>query len=246
VVHVAIGLQGCWDVSTAIESDFRGDQNFMRKIIVSLGLLALSTFTAFAQDVPRTEVFLGYTFTRANSDSNIPAFSMNGGSGQFVYNFNSWLGAVADFGAVVNQQVGIYHGDTTLSNYLFGPRYTVRKWSHVTPYFHMLFGGVYGATSAEIRAFPITVPTPYIFIPGRGNVNLRDNEAISARLTSNSTTFAYTLGGGLDVKVSKHVSIRPIQLEWYKTNLQNLRFADDNSQNNLRYSAGVNFTFGAQ
>jgi hypothetical protein len=35
-----------------------------------------------------------------------------------------------------------------------------------------------------------------------------------------------------------------IGLDYYMTQLENLRGHGDNSQNNLRYRAGLNFTFG--
>ena len=53
-------------------------------------------------------------------------------------------------------------------------------------------------------------------------------------------------GGGLDISINKHVSFRPIGLDYYLTRLQNLRTQNDNNQNNLRYTTGFNFTFGAQ
>jgi hypothetical protein len=53
-----------------------------------------------------------------------------------------------------------------------------------------------------------------------------------------------TAGGGVDIKIAKHVNFRPIQLEYFLTRLENLRSGNDNNQNNLRYSAGFNFTFG--
>ena len=61
----------------------------MSKKITLIGVVLLFAFTAAAQDTtPQMETFLGYTFTRANSATNVPAFSANGGSGQFVYDFN--------------------------------------------------------------------------------------------------------------------------------------------------------------
>jgi hypothetical protein len=57
---------------------------------------------------------------------------------------------------------------------------------------------------------------------------------------------AWALGGGLDIKLSKHVSFRPIGLDWFKTKLDGIRTLQSHSQDNLRYTAGVNFTFGAQ
>ena len=110
---------------------------------------------AAAQDVPKTEAFLGYTYVRANSATDIPAFSANGGSGQFLYNFNKWLGGVVDLGAVHNGNIGGNQLDTTLTNFLFGPRITIRKHSRLTPYFQALFGGVYAPSTlgSFLRSF---------------------------------------------------------------------------------------------
>ncbi len=55
-----------------------------------------------------------------------------------------------------------------------------------------------------------------------------------------------TAGGGLDIKISHHVSFRPIGLDYMLTRLQNLRTANDNNQHNLRYTTGLNFTFGGE
>jgi outer membrane protein OmpA-like peptidoglycan-associated protein len=42
------------------------------------------------------------------------------------------------------------------------------------------------------------------------------------------------------------VSFRPIQVEYFLTRLPNLHTFNDNTQNNIRYSAGVNFMFGGE
>jgi hypothetical protein len=53
--------------------------------------------------------------------------------------------------------------------------------------------------------------------------------------------FAMTAGGGIDVKVSKHFSIRPAQAEYFLTKIPD---GLNNRQNNFRFSAGVVFRFG--
>ena len=206
----------------------------MKRCITVIGLVLLLTFTLAAQDkATQMETFLGYTFTRFNSATNVPAFSANGGSGQFVYNFSNWLGGVADFGAVHNGNIHNIHLDSTAATFLLGPRAALRRWSRFTPYVQTLFGGVYGTTS-------VAVP-PDVLLIG-------DDVVVPAgthlRATAQQTSFAMTAGGGLDIRVSKHVSIRPIQLEYFMTRLKHFRTDDDNTQNNLRYSAGFNFTFG--
>ncbi len=48
--------------------------------------------------------------------------------------------------------------------------------------------------------------------------------------------FAMASGGGLDIKVSRFIAIRPAQVEYFMT-----RFPDglNNQQNNFRFGAGV-------
>jgi hypothetical protein len=67
---------------------------------------------------------------------------------------------------------------------------------------------------------------------------------VTARITRSDTAFAMTAGGGLDIRINKHVDFRPIGLDFLWTRLQNLRTPGDSSQHNLRYTTGLNFTFG--
>jgi opacity protein-like surface antigen len=202
----------------------------MKNIVIGLGSVLLFSFAAVAEEnTPRMETFLGYTFTRANSATNIPAFSANGGSGQFVYNLGSTFGAVADMGAVHNGNIQGISLDSTVANFLLGPRVSVRKWSRVTPYFQTLFGGVYATTSTAAPVLGLVDGIPVGF---------------NLRATRQQTAFAMTAGGGLDIKISKHVSFRPVQLEYFLTRLHDYRSGTDNNQNNLRFSSGFNFTFG--
>ena len=56
-----------------------------------------------------------------------------------------------------------------------------------------------------------------------------------------------TAGGGLDIKISRHISFRPIAVDYYLTRLRNLPVGGaEDHQNNLRYSAGVTFLFGGE
>src|SRR6185312_192992 len=75
----------------------------MKKIITVIATSLCFAFVAGATDVPKTEVFLGYSFVRLSSNGNIiPSRDLNGGSGQFVYNFWKGLGVAFDAGAVTN------------------------------------------------------------------------------------------------------------------------------------------------
>ena len=217
----------------------------MKKSMTLIGVVLFVGLTAAAQEFPRMETFLGYTYIRANSASNVPAFSSNGGSGQFAYNLNEWFGAVADFGAVHNGNIRGARLDSTFANFLLGPRLTLPQSSRIIPYLQVLWGGVYATSSEHVDVvLPPGVSQPS-FLPGQGTVN-NLAQALSARVVTSQTAFAMTAGGGLDIKISKHMTFRPIGVDYYLTRIQNLRSATDNNQNNLRYTAGLKFTFGAQ
>ena len=62
-----------------------------------------------------------------------------------------------------------------------------------------------------------------------------------ARSTGTENNFAMTAGGGIDFKVSRHTSVRPVQAEYFMTKIPD---GLNNRQNNFRFGAGVVFRFG--
>ena len=161
------------------------------------------------------EAYAGYNYTRFNVNANAPGiapsatYNGNGGGGQFEYNVNRWLGAVADLGGFIATSSGSGAFAGAGFTYLFGPRVNFRR-GKVAPFVQALFGGI------------------------------RTSDGI-AQSTGTETNFAMTAGGGVDFKVSKHVSVRPVQAEYFMTKIPD---GLNNRQNNFRFSAGVVFRFG--
>ncbi|HTB14833.1 MAG TPA: outer membrane beta-barrel protein [Bryobacteraceae bacterium] len=67
----------------------------------------------------------------------------------------------------------------------------------------------------------------------------------------NQNAFATAAGGGLDYNLSKHISIKPIQVEYVMTQFESANLGGSTKgfgdhQNDLRYSAGVVFKFGGK
>ena len=54
---------------------------------------------------------------------------------------------------------------------------------------------------------------------------------------ASANSFNFDLGGGVDIKVSKHFGVRPVELGYEHFSLTGVGF------NNLRYSAGINLYF---
>jgi Outer membrane protein beta-barrel domain len=217
----------------------------MKKSILIFGVVLLSAFTAAAQDIPKAETFFGYSYVRFNpSTSVIPSSNYNGGNAQAGYNFNKWLSAVVDLGAVHKSEIGVARVDSTLFNFVAGPRASMH-YSRFKPYIQALFGGVYSTASTPVLGLVPAAILPAL--PGLPSNPVTPGTVIGARISASETQFAMLAGGGVDVKINKHVNFRPFEVSYYLTKLRNFRLPGDSvTQNNFRYSGGVSFTFGAQ
>jgi outer membrane immunogenic protein len=207
----------------------------MKKFIAVGIFFLLGAVAAFAQDLPRTEVYLGYQFARINSAINVPAFSANGGLGEIAFNFNKVFSGVASFPAIHNGNINNLHVDQTLFGYMFGPRVHFR-FGRLTPFGEALFGASYDTRSFRV---PNTFFSPVLGQP----------VTVTTRFVNSSTAFSMAVGGGLDLPINHRLSFRPIKLDYYLTRFQPIFIPGlgeanrDRNQNNLLYSTGINFRF---
>lgn len=186
------------------------------KLRVIVSLLALATvfsLSAKAQEIPKIDASVSYSYFRANpATPGFSNFSLNGGSASVAYNVRDWLSGVADFGGY---HVGSSNGvnvDDHLLTYMFGPRVTYRRYRRISPFGQMLFGaaragsGVFATTNAH-------------------------------------TAFATAFGVGVDYNVRDRFSIRPLQFDYLLTHLPEVANGNNQTQNNFRVSAGIVFHF---
>jgi opacity protein-like surface antigen len=195
-------------------------------------MVLLVAGSAAAQETPWSELFIGYTLIHANAGSSSSTTSLGAarqlegsaaqssftGSGSSSTNIH---GASFNLAGNLNSWMGIVADvgagsidDSGLSGniftYMFGPRISYRHNDRFTPFGQVLVGG------ARLR---VNVPTS-----GSSNTTLN--------------AWAVALGGGVDVKLSNHFSIRAVQAEYLMT-----RF-NSQQQNNARISAGLVLRLG--
>ncbi|HLK03392.1 MAG TPA: outer membrane beta-barrel protein [Candidatus Acidoferrum sp.] len=157
------------------------------KVVVCLLALFSVAVMASAQETPKLDVFVGYSYLRENpSTSGLNGFNLHGGSASVAYNANNWLSGVADFGGYHANNILGSGIDGTVSTYLFGPRFSYRRHERFTPFAQTLFGVAHASGS------------------GFG-------------ATSTSNAFAASFGGGVDVKLFHRLSFRPAQVEYLLT-----------------------------
>ncbi len=186
--------------------------------------LALAAFTviftapALAQAVASTEpatqvaeLSITYSALHANAPvGGCGCFWMEGGSAELavpVWRFVS--GVVELSGQHIDTIPGAPGIGLGLISGMGGVRVSRAMNTRWTPFGQGLFGGVHAFDS---------------YFPG------------STRSTTYATSFAMATGLGLDVAVSKHLAIRPVQAEYQYMQLPN---NSTNQQHDVRLSAGV-------
>jgi opacity protein-like surface antigen len=208
------------------------------RIAMLLGIALLMGETAFAQEYVKWEESLDYSFARGNPANVGKPFSLNGGGGALVYNFNGFIGVKLDFQGygsttrTVNNFVVVNpEGVTTIVNsgaiesnlftYMAGPQLRIPTHTF-KPFAEFLFGGALTHFHGNLITAANTT-----------NVNTSNN------------AFAMAVGGGLDIRINKTVSIRPFQMDYLLSRFGNSLIPGGNhNQNNFRYAAGINLTFG--
>jgi opacity protein-like surface antigen len=236
--------------------------------IFLLGLaMVLFAGNCFAQEYPKWEVGADYNYTRWNP-SNFPAgtiagtnqtfgngHSLNGGGLTFTYNITGFLGIKADLqgldsntsqflipvGNAFVPKGGAFTVSGHLFTYTFGPELKFRR-GRWTPYFQTLFGAadsnVYkNLDNAICVSQPIVGGTP-------------SNCAVSSTFRNpSSNAFAMDVGGGLDIRLNRTLTIRAGEIDYFLTrfsatgNLGQATKFDEGNQNGLRVLAGLVFTF---
>jgi opacity protein-like surface antigen len=181
---------------------------------------------------PRAELFLGYSYIRG-----VPTLSpgnrmdyLNGGSTSIAFNLNRTLGLVGDFGgydASELQLTGaganparVADASGTAYTFMAGPRLSFRH-DRITPFVQVLFGGVHAS-----------------------QVTLSNCTGALCTPLASENAFAMTAGGGLDLKIHRHIAIRIVQAEYLMTRFGDPTTGIRESQNDIRLSSGLVFGFG--
>ena len=182
-------------------------------IFLTLALFAAAHPANAQEQFSKLEAYGGYYYARFNVNANVPGIAPSA-----TYNGTGGGGQL---------------------------EYDANRWLGVV--------GDLGGYAVARNGFATAHQISYLFGP---RVNFRGGRvtpfaqvllgamwASDAIVLGSKTAFGTTAGGGIDVTVSCHFAVRPIQAEYFLT-----KFPDgaNNRQNNFRYSAGITFRFGHQ
>jgi hypothetical protein len=163
---------------------------------------------------PKYEISAGFAH-RSYYISGGPKIGMNGWYGSFDYNWKRWLG-------FMGEAQGVYKAldinqNASLYTILGGPQVYPFKHRKLTPFGHFLYGeGYFRTATGAYGGFPSGVSSDF--------------------------SHAWEVGGGLDVNVWRHWSVRAIQFDYGSTHF--FSSSGTTGQGSYRVSFGVVYYFG--
>ncbi len=179
----------------------------------SLQLIALLALSLLATKMQAQTADLGVSMVAAHSLRTGPQqnFWLEGGSIELGLQAWKGLGIAANVTGLHSGSIGGTGIPISLVTATFGPRYRLHLGHTLSLYGEGLIG--------EANGFDGSFPTPH-------------------GVQNSANSFAVQAGGGVDIKVNKHLAVRALQVNWLRTQLPN---AADNVQNHLQLGAGLVF-----
>jgi opacity protein-like surface antigen len=209
----------------------------MYKIPVLVLLVVLASTLVAAQDGDkdkrRFEFFGGYSYLVTDSEETGDPIdhldNLDGVNVAATYYITKRFGITGDFSAHFRKTTQDITGGTISFNsksfnFFVGPQYKFTNKTRLTPFVHALVG--ISNNRFSYRAIAAGATTP------------------AAEASLSITDFALAIGGGLDVRVNKRVSIRAFQIDYSPVFVQSRpQFGIDGGRrfDNVRFSIGIVF-----
>jgi opacity protein-like surface antigen len=185
-------------------------------ILLAVALFAATRLIKAQEQAAKLEAYGGYYYARFNVNANVPGVGPSE-----TFNGNGGGGQLEynanNWLGAVGDLAG-YGATSTANGQLVGGAFTY------------LLGPRVNFRRGKVTPFAQTLFGGIRTTDGIGQSGPENN-------------FAMTAGGGIDFKVSRHVSFRPVQAEYFMTKIPD---GLNNRQNNLRVGAGIVIRLGRE
>jgi len=205
---------------------------------VFLGCVLMFGAAVFAQDTPKIEVPVDYSYFRFYPENGniVSAFSLNGGGAGIAVYLTKWLGVEGDLqgygstsrtftfapGVVAACPEGcVITAQANLFTYNVGPILKYRA-QHFEPFVEALFGGAHSNVFANL---------------------FKDCGEVCAARSPSNNAFDFIIGGGVDIPFHEHIAFRPLQVDYVLSRFGNAFTKGNQNQSNFRYLGGIVFRF---
>lgn len=162
----------------------------MRKWVLQAGLLLLLPLAVSAQELPKAEMYWGYSFVR---NFNVNHHGWNGSIAGII---NKNLAVVADVSGQYANPDNTFFGfpfsdEIHLHTFMLGPRVS-EDVGHWRPFAHALVGVTRASENTDVLVSGSTISDSF-----------------------NKVGFATAVGGGLDLWVTPRIAVRLAQAEYF-------------------------------
>jgi hypothetical protein len=187
--------------------------HLFRHSLLLLGVLLLAPIRDIAQTSQQVQHPVSVAFIYQSQRSNTVGgntFWLQGGAGEISAELYRGFGIAMNIAGMHVNNINNSGVDQTSITMTFGPRYTWRPRSDRLS----LFGqGLIGDSRGWNSVFPST-----------------------GGATSTYDASVLQVGGGIDVKLSRRIALRPLEANWLRTSYTN---STTKVQNNLRLGTGI-------
>jgi len=195
-----------------------------RSLAIAFSLVIFGATVALGQQITtdvggvipsRFNLAVGYNFIRANAPpESCDCFNLNGGFVSGEFQLSPWFGLAGEVTGEHSSKISVLGQDLMLTTFTAGPKIS---WSHVrfTPYGEFLLGGAHAGDS---------------YFPS------------GASGSSSASSFAFSTGGGLDLNLTQHISLRAVDAQYLHTAFPN---GANGVQNHIKIGTGIVFHFGS-
>jgi len=188
------------------------------KRLFAVSLIVCATFVSCAHSQSKSskgwELGVGYDYVHTNAPpAACGCFPMNGGIASVAWRFTPHFSLEAEINGVTNGNIAATGQSLKLFTYVAGPRYRFMPTRRFSPYGQILVGASHASGG----------------LYGTGTSS-----------TGTANAFATSIGGGLDLALSRHVALRLAQADYLLTLLPN---GVNSHQNNVSLSTGIVFHF---
>jgi hypothetical protein len=182
----------------------------MRKLLTFASLLFLITVVSVPEAYSQVELYGGYShLSLAGNPSNIGSSKSGWAGGAYLHLLGPW-GVEADYS----------------NHYGVSPRIPSDGSRYYVPQLTQLYG----------PRFTVALPRIHPFVHALAGTVHGTAETLTGRERQDALGLAF--GGGLNVRATRHVWLRLIQVDYLRAQFSH------NAQNDTRISAGLVFRFG--
>ena len=144
----------------------------MKRLFYVACLVVLASHPAMTQDVPKVEIFGGYSWAGGN---------FHGWNTSVTGNITKSFGIVADFSGHYGSEVeGIVRINKDAHSFLFGPRFS-RRGKNLTPFAYALFGATRFHESATIAGQRLSAADTGFSMALGGGLDVKVNNHLAIR-----------------------------------------------------------------